>query len=114
MFRVNIQVWSALADGTVHSWSIDSNYDRTIDILSLKTDTTHIHYQPLLGHITSSGFNVHTTQTASNLHTCGILFSENETPPSCDMAIQGLNKKVMHEIDPICDEAMQGLNKKLD
>jgi hypothetical protein len=42
IFRVNIQVWSALPDGTVHSWSIDLNYDQTIDILSLKTDTTHI------------------------------------------------------------------------
>jgi hypothetical protein len=112
IFRVNIQVWSALPDGTVHSWFTDSNYDRTIDILSLKTDTTHIHYEPLLGHIGGSGLNVHATQTTSNLHTRGMLFSENETPPGCDMAIQGLNKKTMREIHHSCDEAIQGLNKK--
>jgi hypothetical protein len=122
IFRVNIQVWSALPDGTIHSWSIDLNYDRTIDILSLKIDMTHIHYQPLLGNIIGLGFNVHATQTASNLHTCGTFFNENETPPSCDKAIQGLNKKcrliyhnlkkIMREIRPSCDEATQGLNKK--
>jgi hypothetical protein len=95
IFRVNIQVWSALPDGTVHSWFTDSNYDRTIDILSLKTDTTHIHYEHLLGHIDGSRLNVHATQMASNLHTRRILFSENETPLGCDMAIQGLNKKTM-------------------
>jgi hypothetical protein len=93
IFRVNIQVWSALPDGTVHSWFIDSNYDRTIDIISLKTDTTHIHYQPLMGHTTSSGSTVHATQTTLNLHTCSMLFNENETPPSCDESIRGLNKK---------------------
>jgi hypothetical protein len=102
----------ALPDGTAHSWSIDSNYDQTIDILSLKTDTTHIHYEPLLGHISGSGFNVHVIQTTSNLHTRRILFSENETPHDCDMAIQGLNKKSMREIHQSCDEAIQGLNKK--
>ena len=112
IFRVNTQVWSALPDGTVHSWSIDSNYDRTIDILSLKIDMTHIHYQPFLGHIIGSGFNVHATQTASNLHTRGMLFSENETLVGCDMAIEGLNKKTMCEIHHSCDEPIQGLNKK--
>jgi len=112
IFRVNIHVWSALPDGTIHSWSIDSNYDRTINILSLKIDTTHIHYQPLLGQISGSGFNVHATQTTLNLHTRGMLFSKNEIPPSCDMAIQGLNKKSMCEIHHSCDEAIQGLNKK--
>jgi hypothetical protein len=88
----------------------------------LKIDTTHIHYQHLLGHITDSGFNVHATQTASNLHMRGMLFNENETPPNFDKAIQGLNKKhrlsyhnlkkIMREIRPSCDEAIQGLNKK--
>jgi hypothetical protein len=86
------------------------------------SSATHIHYQPLLGHIIGSGFNVHATQTASNLHTRGMLFNENETPPNCDKAIHGLNKKrrlsyhnlkrIMHEIRPSCDEAIQGLNKK--
>jgi hypothetical protein len=101
-----------LPDGTIHSWSIDSNYDRTIDILSLKTDTTHIHYEPLLGHIIGSWLNVHAIQTASNLHMRHMLFSENETHLNCDMAIQGLNKKSMCEIHHSCDEAIQGLNKK--
>jgi hypothetical protein len=71
----------------------DSNYDRTFDILSLKIDTTHIHYEPLLRHIGGSGLDVHATQTASNLHTRGMIFSENETLVGCDMAIEGLNKK---------------------
>jgi hypothetical protein len=93
IFRVNIQVWSPLPDGIVHSWVTDSNYDRTIDILSLKTDTTHIHYEPLLGHIGSSGLTVDATQTTSNLHRRGMIFSENETPPGCNMGRQGLNKK---------------------
>jgi hypothetical protein len=78
----------------------------------LKTDTTHIHYQPLLRHISGSGFNVHATQTTSNLHMCGMRFSENETPPGCYMAIQGLNKKSMREIHHNYDEATQGLNTK--
>jgi hypothetical protein len=71
-----------------------------IDILSLKTYTTHIHYEPLLA-----------TQTTSNLHTRGMLFSENETPPGCDMGRQGLNKKNMREIHDSCDEAIKGLKK---
>ena len=82
IFRVNIHVWSTFLDGTVHSWSIDSNYDRTIDILSQKTDTTHIHYEPLISHIGSSGLKVHATQTTSNLHMRQMLFSENEIRPS--------------------------------
>jgi hypothetical protein len=77
----------------------------------LKTYTTHIHYEPLLGHISGSGLNVHASQTASNLHTRHMFFSENETPPGCDMDIHGLNKKYMHEIHHSCDEAIQGLNK---
>jgi hypothetical protein len=53
---------------------------------------------------------------------CGMFLNENETPPNCDKAIQGLNKKrrliyhnlknFMREICPSCDEAIQGLNKK--
>jgi hypothetical protein len=112
IFRVNIQVWFLFPDGTVHSWVTDSNYDQTIDILSLKTDTTHIHYEPLLRHIDSSGLTVHATQTTSNLHRCGMIFSENETPPSCDMGRQGLNKKNMRKIHDNCDESIEGLNKK--
>jgi hypothetical protein len=93
VFRVNIQVWSALLDGVVHSCCIDSNYDQTIDIISLKTDTPHIHYQTLMRNTTSSGSTIHATQTASNLHSRHMLFNENETRPSCDEAIQSLNKK---------------------
>jgi hypothetical protein len=78
----------------------------------LKTNTTHIHYQPLLGHIGGSGLNVHATQTTSNLHTRGMVSSENEAPLGCDMSIQGLNKKSMREIHHSFDEAIQGLNKK--
>jgi hypothetical protein len=63
IFKVNIHVRLPLPDGTVQSWVTDSNYDQTIDILSLKTDTTHIHDEPLLGHIGSLGFSVHATQT---------------------------------------------------
>jgi hypothetical protein len=112
VFRVKIQVWLASLAGTVHSWVIDSNYDRTILILSFKTDTSHIHYEPLLGYISSSGLSVHATQTALNLHTCGMLFSQNESPPSCDMGRQGLNKKNMHRIHFNCDEVRECLNKK--
>jgi hypothetical protein len=111
IFRVNIQVWLPLLDATIHSWVIDSNCDRTIDILSLKTDTTHIHYEPLLAHIGSLGLTVHATQTTSNLHTRGMFFCENESPPSCDMGRQGLNKKNIHKIHDSCDEAIDGLNK---
>jgi hypothetical protein len=93
IFRVKIQVWSASPAGTVHSWVIDSNYDQIIHILSLKTDTTHIHYEPLLGDISSLGLSVHATQTTSNLHTRGMFFSQNESPPGCDMGKQGLNRK---------------------
>jgi hypothetical protein len=78
----------------------------------LKTDTTHIHYEPLLGHIGSSGLTVHATQTTSNLHSRGMLFSENETPPDCDMGRHGLNKKNMRKIHDSGDEAIEGLNKK--
>jgi hypothetical protein len=56
------------------------------------------------------------------MHTHCMLFNDNETLPSCDKAIQGLNKKcrlsyhklekIMSEIRPSCDEAIQGLNKK--
>jgi hypothetical protein len=122
IFRVNIQVWSTLPDDSVHSWCTDSNYDQTIDIISLKTDTPHIHYQPLMGNTTGSRSTVHTTQTALNVHTCSMLFNENETRPSFDEAIQGLNKlrrityhnlkKVIREIHPSCDQAIEGLNKK--
>jgi hypothetical protein len=122
IFRVNIQVWSTLPDDSVHSWCTDSNYDQTIDIISLKTDTPHIHYQPLMGSTTGSGSTVHATQTASNVHTRSMLFNENETCPSCDEAIQGLNKKhrltyhnlkkVIRETHPSCDQAIEGLNKK--
>jgi hypothetical protein len=112
LFRVNIQVWSPLPDATVHSWVIDSNYDQTIDILSLKTDTTHIHYETLIAHIGSSRLTIHATQTTSNLHTHGMIFSENETPPSCDMGRQGLNKKKMRKIHDSCDEAIDRLDKK--
>jgi hypothetical protein len=77
---------------------------------SLKTNTTHIRYEPLLGHIGGLGLNVHATQTASNLHMGGMHI--HETPPGCDMAIQGLNKRTMREIHHSCDEAIQGLNKK--
>ena len=64
IFRVNIQVWSALSYGTVHSYCIHSNYDRTIDIMSLKTNMPHIHYQPLIRNTSSSRLNVHANQTA--------------------------------------------------
>jgi hypothetical protein len=124
IFRVNIQVWSNLPDGSVHSWCIDSNYDRTIEIISLKTDTPHIHYQPLMGNTTGPGSTVHATQTASNVHTRRILFNENETRPSCDEAIHGLNKKcrltyhnlkkVMRDTRPSCDQAKEGLKKNVE
>jgi hypothetical protein len=78
----------------------------------LKRDTKHIHYEPLLENIGGLELNVHATQTASNLHTHSMPFSQNETPSGCDMAIQGMNKKKMHEIHHSCDEAIQGLNKK--
>jgi hypothetical protein len=93
IFKVNIQVWLALSDGIVHSCCIDSNYDLTTNIISLKTYMPHIHYQPLMRNTTSSGSTVHATQTTSNLHTHPMLFNENETRPSCDEAIQSLNKK---------------------
>jgi hypothetical protein len=112
IFRVNFQVWSALPDGTVHSWFTDSNYDRTFDILSLKTDTTHIHYEPLLRHIRGSGLDVHATQTASNLHTRECFLVRMKLLSGSDMAIEGLNKKMMREIHYSCDEPIQGLNKK--
>jgi hypothetical protein len=41
-----------------------------------------------------------------------MLFSENETLVGSDMAIEGLNKKMMREIHYSCDEPIQGLNKK--
>jgi hypothetical protein len=110
IFRVNIQVWSPLPDVSVHSWVIDSNYNRTIGILSLKTDTTYIHYEPLLSHI--GILIVHVAQTTSNFHTCGILFSENETALGCDMGRHGLNKKNMRKIHDSCDEAIDRLDKK--
>jgi hypothetical protein len=112
LYSVNFQVWSVFPDGTVHSWFTDSNYDRTFDILSLKTDTTHIHYEPLLLHILGLGLDVHATQTTSNLHTRRMIFSENETLVGSDMAIEGLNEKTMSEIHYSCDEPIQGLNKK--
>jgi hypothetical protein len=61
--------------------------------MSLKTDTPHIHDQPLIRNSTNSGSTVHATQTASNMHKRHMLFSQNETHPSCDEAIQGSNKK---------------------
>jgi hypothetical protein len=73
IFRVNIQVWSALPEDTVHSRCIDSNYDQTIDIISLKINTPHIHYQPLMGNTIGSGSTVHATQTTSNFHMCSVI-----------------------------------------
>jgi hypothetical protein len=61
--------------------------------MSLKTDTPHIHYQPLMRNTTSSGSADHAIQTALNLHKHRMLFNENEPHPSCDEAIQILNKK---------------------
>ena len=40
-----------------------------------------------------SGSTIHATKIASNVHTRSMLFNENETCPSCDGDIQGLNKK---------------------
>jgi hypothetical protein len=85
VFRVNIKAWLASPAEAVHSCVIDSNYDQTIHILSLKKDTTHIHCEPLLGDIDSSGLIVHVTQTTSNMHMRGMLFSQNESPLGCDM-----------------------------
>jgi hypothetical protein len=93
IFRVNIQVWSTLSDGTVHFYCIDSNYDQTIDIISSKTDTPHIHYQPLIRNTSSSRFIVHANQTASNLHKRRILSNHDETHPNCHQVIESLNKK---------------------
>jgi hypothetical protein len=93
IFRLNIQVWSTMSDGIVHSCCINSKYDRTIDMISLKTDTPHIHYQPLMRNTTSSGSIVQATQTTSNFHTHCMLFNENESCPSCDEAMQSLHKK---------------------
>jgi hypothetical protein len=109
IFRVNIQVWLPFPYATVHSWVIDSNCDRTIDILSLKIDTTHIHYEPLLAHIGSSGLTVHATETTSNFHKRVMIFCENKSPPSCDMGKQVLNKKNMLKIHDSCDEAIDHL-----
>jgi hypothetical protein len=78
----------------------------------LKTNTSHIHYEPFLGDIGSSRLSVHATQTTSNMHTRGMLFSQNESPPGCDMHRQGLNKKNMRRIHFSCDEPIEGLNKK--
>jgi hypothetical protein len=93
VFRVKIKAWLASPAKTIHSCVIDSNYNQTIHILSLKKYTTHIHYEPFLGDNGSSGLTVHVTQTTSNFHTRGMLFSQNESPLSCNMGKQGLNKK---------------------
>ena len=42
-----------------------------------------------------------------------MLFSENETLAGCDMAIEGLNKKMMREIHYSCDDPIEGLKKKM-
>jgi hypothetical protein len=112
IFKVNIQVWSRFPYGTVQSWFTDSKYDQTFGILSLKTYKTHIHYEPFLRHISGSGLDVHATQTVSNLSMRDTLFSENETCIDCDMAIEGLNKKMMCGIHHSFDEPIHGLNKK--
>ena len=41
-----------------------------------------------------------------------MLFSQNESPPGCDMRRKGSNKKNMRRIHFSCDEAIEGLNKK--
>jgi hypothetical protein len=81
-----------------------------------------MHYQTLMGSAIGSGSTVHATQTASNVHTRSMLFNENENHPSCDGAIQGLNKKhkltynnlkkVICETRPSCDQTIEGLKKK--
>jgi len=61
IIRVNIQVRLALSDGIFHSYCIDSNYDRKIDIMLLKIDTPHIHYQPFIINTTNLGSTVDAT-----------------------------------------------------
>jgi hypothetical protein len=41
-----------------------------------------------------------------------MIFCENESPPSCDMGKQVLNKKNMRKIHDSCDEAIDRLDKK--
>jgi hypothetical protein len=69
--------------------------------MSLKKDTPHIHLQPLMINTISSGSTVHATHIASNLHKHHMLFNENETHPSCDEAIQSLNKKMYTKLSKL-------------
>jgi hypothetical protein len=48
IFNVNIQVWSSHCNNIVTLYSARSNCHRTIDLLSLATDTFHVHYEPLI------------------------------------------------------------------
>jgi hypothetical protein len=107
IFRVNIQVWSTLSDDTVRFYDIDSNYDQTIGIISSKTDTPHIHYQPLIINTSSSRFIFHANQTASNLHKCHILSNHDETHPNCHQVIESLNKNhrmTYHNVEKVICE----------
>jgi hypothetical protein len=47
IFEVNIQVRSFVVGSIVECYYVDSNSNKTIDIMSFEIDTSHIHYEPL-------------------------------------------------------------------
>jgi hypothetical protein len=48
IFQVNIHVWDSLANSIANYYNAHSNYDKTIDVMSFETNTSHIHYEPLV------------------------------------------------------------------
>jgi hypothetical protein len=70
--NVNIQVWSLHGNNIVNLYSVGSNCDKTVDVLSFETHTFHIHYEPFLREKYSEIRDEHCNQRiVGAMNTCG-------------------------------------------
>jgi hypothetical protein len=56
------------SNNIVNFYSIDSNCDKTVDVLSFEIDTSHIHYEPLEREIFSQECTVHCNHPTVSLN----------------------------------------------
>jgi hypothetical protein len=68
LFQVNIQVYSSLANNIVNYYATNSNCDKTIDVISFETDTSHIHYEALVRQNCNQECTFHCSQVAISLN----------------------------------------------
>jgi hypothetical protein len=63
IFNVNIQVWPLVTKTIVDLFSTQSNSNQIYNIISLKTNTFDIHYQPFIMDNNDHMYNLHCTKT---------------------------------------------------